>query len=102
MPSNGGGSATRPTFRGTAEERVVVIGEVALAVEAAGWALCCAKPRSYALMTWSLLVHYPDIVAEGFRSMRPGERVRFLPDPSRPGRANCVLRTPRPDIADFQ
>ena len=44
---------------------------------------------------------YADIVTEGFRSLRPGERVRFLLDPSRPGRAAYVIRLDMPDVEDY-
>ncbi len=41
---------------------------------------------------------YPDIVTEGFRSVRTGERVRFLHDPADPGRARYVIRLDLPDV----
>ena len=44
---------------------------------------------------------YPDIVTEGFRSLRLDERVRFLPDPARPGRASYVIRLDTPDVEDY-
>lgn len=44
---------------------------------------------------------YADIVTEGFRSLRSGERVRFLTDPSRPGRAHYVISLDLPDVAEY-
>jgi hypothetical protein len=34
---------------------------------------------------------YADIVTEGFRTIRTGERVRFLADPTEPSRALYVI-----------
>lgn len=44
---------------------------------------------------------YPDIVTEGFRTIRTGERVRFLTDPAKPGRAIYVIRLDLPDIESY-
>lgn len=44
---------------------------------------------------------YADIVTEGFRSLRAGEGVRFLADPSRLGRASYIISLDLPDIADY-
>lgn len=44
---------------------------------------------------------YPDIVTEGFRSLRLGERVRFLLDPAHPERATYVIRLDMPDARDY-
>lgn len=41
---------------------------------------------------------YADIVTEGFRTVRPGERVRFLIDR---GRARYIIRLDLPDIGEF-
>lgn len=41
---------------------------------------------------------YADIVTEGFRTIRTGERVRFLTDPADPARANYVIRLDLPDV----
>lgn len=41
---------------------------------------------------------YADIVTEGFRTVRVGERVRFLTDPSQPGTATYVIRLDLPDV----
>jgi hypothetical protein len=41
---------------------------------------------------------YADIVTEGFRTIRTGERVRFLTDPGHPGHAVYVIRLDLPDI----
>jgi hypothetical protein len=42
-----------------------------------------------------------DIVTEGLRTVRPGERVRFLIDPADPGRGRYVIRLDLPDIDEF-
>lgn len=42
-----------------------------------------------------------DIVTEGFRSVRTGERVRFLTDETRPGQASYVIRLDAPDAEDY-
>jgi len=44
---------------------------------------------------------YADIVTEGLRTVRTGERVRFLLDDTHPGRASYVIRLDLPDIAEF-
>ena len=44
---------------------------------------------------------YADIVTEGFRSLRPGEPVRFLTDPSRPGCARYVVSLDLPDVVEY-
>jgi hypothetical protein len=41
---------------------------------------------------------YADIVTEGFRTIRTGERVRFLTDPAELTRASYVIRLDMPDI----
>ena len=42
-----------------------------------------------------------DIVTEGFRTIRTGERVRFLTDPATPGHAVYVIRLDLPDVEDY-
>lgn len=44
---------------------------------------------------------YADIVTEGFRTIRTGERVRFLTDPANPGHAVYVIRLDLPDIEAY-
>jgi hypothetical protein len=44
---------------------------------------------------------YTDIVTEGFRAIRTGERVRFLIDPAHPGHASYVIRLDQPDIGEY-
>ncbi|WP_440105728.1 hypothetical protein [Streptosporangium sp. H16] len=44
---------------------------------------------------------YSDIVTEGFRTIRTGERVRFLVDPDDSERARYVIRLDLPDIEDY-
>jgi hypothetical protein len=44
---------------------------------------------------------YPDIVTEGFRTIRTGERVRFLTEAARPGHAVYVVRLDLPDIDEY-
>jgi hypothetical protein len=44
---------------------------------------------------------YADIVTEGFRTIRTGERVRFLTDPADPGHAVYVIRLDLPDTDDY-
>lgn len=44
---------------------------------------------------------YADIVTEGLRTIRTGERVRFLLDQAHPERASYVIRLDLPDIAEF-
>ncbi|SEG93887.1 hypothetical protein SAMN04489712_14121 [Thermomonospora echinospora] len=41
---------------------------------------------------------YVDIVTEGFRTVRTGERVRFMTDPDQPGTAVYVIRLDLPDV----
>ena len=43
---------------------------------------------------------YADIVTEGFRTIRTGERVRFLTDPADPGHAVYVIRLDLPGIEE--
>lgn len=42
-----------------------------------------------------------DIVTEGFRAARAGERVRFLIDPGQPGQARYVIRLDLPEIGEY-
>jgi hypothetical protein len=42
-----------------------------------------------------------DIVTEGLRTVRTGERVRFLIDPAAPRRGRYVIRLDLPDIDEF-
>jgi hypothetical protein len=44
---------------------------------------------------------YADIVTEGLRSLRAGERVRFLIDQARPGHATYVIRLDLPEITEL-
>ena len=44
---------------------------------------------------------YADIVTEGFRTIRTGERVRFLSDPADPGHAVYVIRLDLPDVEEY-
>lgn len=44
---------------------------------------------------------YADIVTEGFRTIRTGERVRFTIDPAGPDHAHYVVRLDLPDIEDY-
>lgn len=44
---------------------------------------------------------YADIVTEGFRTIRTGERVRFLVDIADPGRAVYVIRLDLPDVEAY-
>lgn len=44
---------------------------------------------------------YLEIVAEGFRTIRTGERVRFYRDADSPGRATFVVRLDQPDPAEY-
>ena len=44
---------------------------------------------------------YADIVTEGFRAIRAGERVRFLTDPADPGHAVYVIRLDLPDVEEY-
>ena len=47
-------------------------------------------------MTYSF--SYADIVTEGFRTIRTGERVRFLADLAEPTQALYVIRLDLPDV----
>jgi hypothetical protein len=44
---------------------------------------------------------YADIVTEGLRTVRTGERVRFLIDPADPSQAIYVIRLDLPDIGEY-
>jgi hypothetical protein len=44
---------------------------------------------------------YADIVTEGLRTIRTGERIRFLIDPGRPRHASYVIRLDLPDTAEY-
>lgn len=44
---------------------------------------------------------YTQIVAEGLRTVRTGERVRFHVSDARPGWAEFVIRLDQPDPAEF-
>ncbi|MDQ0787190.1 hypothetical protein [Streptomyces sp. B3I8] len=44
---------------------------------------------------------YRQIVTEGFRTIRTGERVRFHISPQSPDRAEFVIRLDQPDPAEF-
>jgi hypothetical protein len=44
---------------------------------------------------------YADIVTEGFRTIRTGERIRFLTNPAQPGQAVYVIRLDQPDIDEY-
>jgi hypothetical protein len=44
---------------------------------------------------------YADIVTEGFRAIRTGERVRFLIDRAHPGHASYIIRLDLPDIEKY-
>lgn len=44
---------------------------------------------------------YADIVTEGFRTLRIGERVRFLVNSEDPERAGYVIRMDLPDVEDY-
>jgi hypothetical protein len=44
---------------------------------------------------------YLQIVTEGFRTIRVGERVRFHVTPARPGSAEFVIRLNQPDPAEY-
>jgi hypothetical protein len=44
---------------------------------------------------------YSDIVTEGFRTIRTGERVRFLPDPANSGHVIYVIRLDLPDVEKY-
>jgi hypothetical protein len=42
-----------------------------------------------------------DIVTEGLRTLRPGERVRFITGPGTPGHATYVIRLDLPEAEEF-
>ncbi|MGW3496151.1 hypothetical protein [Streptomyces sp. NPDC001020] len=44
---------------------------------------------------------YRQIVTEGFRTIRPGERVRFHISAESPDRAEFVIRLDQPDPAEY-
>ena len=44
---------------------------------------------------------YADIVTEGFRAIRAGERVRFLTGPGGGNRAVYVIRLDLPDVEEY-
>jgi hypothetical protein len=44
---------------------------------------------------------HTDIVTEGFRTIRSGERVRFLIDNAHPGKASYVIRLDLPDVEAY-
>ena len=44
---------------------------------------------------------YADIVTEGFRTIRTGERVRFLTDRADPSHAIYVIRLDLPDVKEY-
>ena len=44
---------------------------------------------------------YADIVTEGFRTIRTGERVRFLADPTETDHAMYVIRLDVPDAEEY-
>ena|ERR1022692_589424 len=44
---------------------------------------------------------YTDIVTEGLRTIRIGERVRFLIDQAHPGQASYVIRLDVPDVEAY-
>ncbi|MET7485098.1 hypothetical protein [Streptomyces sp. NPDC005538] len=44
---------------------------------------------------------YRQIVTDGFRTIRTGERVRFHLSPESPDRAEFVIRLNQPDPAEF-
>jgi hypothetical protein len=44
---------------------------------------------------------YADIVTEGFRTIRTGERIRFLADPADSARATYIIRLDLPETEDY-
>lgn len=44
---------------------------------------------------------YADIVTEGFRTTRLGERVRFMANPDRPGEATYIIRLDLPEVETY-
>jgi hypothetical protein len=49
----------------------------------------------------TLSFSYADIVTEGFRTIRTGERVRFLVDAAVPGHAVYVIRLDLADVEEY-
>jgi cold shock CspA family protein len=49
----------------------------------------------------TLTFSYADIVTEGFRTIRTGERVRFLRDEADLGRAVYIIRLDLPDVEAY-
>ena len=45
--------------------------------------------------------NYADIITEGFRTIRTGERIRFLTDAADASHAVYVIRLDLPDIEDY-
>jgi hypothetical protein len=64
-----------------------------------------AQPDAYLVRDDSTGITYSfdhtDIVTEGFRTVRRGERVRFLIDQAQPGKASYVIRLDLPDIEAY-
>lgn len=44
---------------------------------------------------------YADIVTEGFRTIRTGERIRYLTDSAEPARATYIIRLDLPDTEEY-
>lgn len=44
---------------------------------------------------------YADIVTEGFRTIRTGERIRFLTDPADRSHAVYIIRLDLPDVEEY-
>lgn len=64
-----------------------------------------AQPDTYLVRDDSSGITYSfdhtDIVTEGFRTVRRGERVRFLIDRAHPGKASYVIRLDLPDVEAY-
>ena len=64
-----------------------------------------AQPGNYLVRDDSTGITYSfdhtDIVTEGFRTIRRGERVRFLIDHAHPGKASYVIRLDLPDVEAY-
>lgn len=64
-----------------------------------------AQPDAYLVRDDSTGITYSfdhtDIVTEGFRTARRGERVRFLIDHAHPGKASYVIRLDLPDVEAY-
>lgn len=64
-----------------------------------------AQPGTYLVRDDDTGVTYSfdhaDIVTEGFRTVRGGERVRFLIDDERTGKASYVIRLDLPDVEAY-